>query len=120
VLADLVKIKKRIFQSATNGCHTTKCGTLELLALEQRLRILEKTNIVSGDSLDQMLSSRKLTEGNAEVIGIVEGVEKVLVERMDVLKSWEAVENQRDLLTEGLLGVLDFTGVEVYESDALV
>ena len=49
------------------------------------------------------------------MVGIVEGVEKILVERMNVLKSWETVENERDLLAEGLLRELDLAGIEVYD-----
>lgn len=62
-----------------------------------------------------MLCGSQLAEGDAEVVGIVEGVEKILVERMDVLKSWETVENERDLLAEGLLCKLDLAGIEVYD-----
>lgn len=62
-----------------------------------------------------MLCGSQLAEGDAEVVGIVEGVEKILVERMNVLKSWETVENERDLLAEGLLRELDLAGIEVYD-----
>ena len=62
-----------------------------------------------------MLCGSQLAEGDTEVVGIVEGVEKILVERMDVLKSWETVENERDLLAESLLCELDLAGIEVYD-----
>jgi hypothetical protein len=47
------------------------------------------------------------------MVGIVKSVQKILVERMDILKTWEAVENQRDLLAESLLCELDLSGVKV-------
>ena len=47
------------------------------------------------------------------MVGIVKGVQKILVERMDVLKTWEAIEDQRDLLAESLLRELDLSGVKV-------
>lgn len=62
-----------------------------------------------------MLCGSQLAEGDAEVVGIVEGVEKILVERMDVLKSWETVKNERDLLAESLLCELDLASIEVYD-----
>ena len=113
MLADLVEVDKRVFKSAADGGHTTESSTLELLALEERLSILEKSDIVAGHSFDQMLGCGELTKGDTEMVSVVEGVEEILVERMDILKSWEAVENESDLFTEGLLGILDLTGVKV-------
>lgn len=47
------------------------------------------------------------------MVGIVKRIQKIFVEGMDILKTWEAIKNQRDLLTEGLLCELDLSGVEV-------
>lgn len=115
MLANLIKIEERVLKTLCDGSHTSKSGALELLALEERLRILEQTDVISGDGLNQVLSGSQLAEGNAEMVGIVEGVEKILVERMDVLESWEPVENERDLLAESLLCELDLAGIEVYD-----
>ena len=46
------------------------------------------------------------------MVGIVKSVEKILVERMD-MKSWEAIENEGNLLAESLLCELDLAGVKV-------
>ena len=113
MLTDLVEVDKRVFKSAADGCHTTESSTLELLALEERLSILEKSDIVAGHSFDQMLGRGELTKSDTEMVSVVKGVEKILMERMNILKSWETVENESDLFTEGLLGVLDLTGVKV-------
>jgi hypothetical protein len=40
-----------------------------------------------------MFRSRKLTESNSEMVGIVESVEQILVERVDVLQAGEALED---------------------------
>lgn len=61
-----------------------------------------------------MLSGRQLSKSNLEVVGIVQGVEKILVERVDVCEAREAVKDSLDLLGKGLCGVLDFTDVEGY------
>lgn len=61
-----------------------------------------------------MLSGRQLSKSNLEVVGIVQGVEKILVERVDVCEAREAVKDGLDLLGKGLGGVLDFTDVEGY------
>jgi hypothetical protein len=34
-----------------DGCHATERSALELLALEQRLRILDETDIIAGNGL---------------------------------------------------------------------
>lgn len=47
------------------------------------------------------------------MVGIVEGVEEIFVEGVDVLQSWEAVKNERQLLREGFLCELDFPGIEI-------
>lgn len=66
------------------------------------MAVLEESDVVSSYGLDQVLRSRQLTKGNLEVVGIIQGVQQVFVERVDVLQTREAVENGVDLLGEGL------------------
>ena len=115
MLSNLVQVEERVFQSLDNSGHATQRGPLELLALEEGLSVLEKSDVISGNGLDQVFRSRKLTQGDPEMVGIVEGVEQILVERVDVLQAREAVEDGAKLLREGLLGKLDFSGVEACE-----
>jgi hypothetical protein len=49
------------------------------------LRILEKSDIIARYNFNQMLRSRQLAQGNSEVVGIVESIEKIFMERVDVL-----------------------------------
>lgn len=112
MLSHLIEIQERIFEALADGGHATKRGPLELLALEERLAILEQTDIVSGNGLDQVLCGGELTERNAEVVGIVERVEQILVERMDILQSRETLEDGAELFGECFLGELDLSGVE--------
>lgn len=113
MLADLVKVQEGVFKPAANGGHASQRGTLELLALEERLGVFQQANVISRHDLDQMLCGRQLSKGDAEMVGIVEGVQEILVERMDVLEAWEAIKNERDLLCEGFLRELDLTRVEI-------
>ena len=87
MLAHLFEIHERVFQPPAYRSHSAKCCALELLALEERLCIFEETDIVSGDGLNEMFSGRELAKGDAEVIGIVERVQQVFMERMYVLKT---------------------------------
>ena len=79
MLTNLLKVDKRVFQTAANGGHATESGTLELLALEQRLGVFNKTNIVAADSLNQVLCRANLSEGNTEMVRIVKSVHQILV-----------------------------------------
>jgi hypothetical protein len=38
-----------------------------------------------------MLRGRELAECYSEMVGIVEGIEEIFVERMDILETWESV-----------------------------
>jgi len=113
MLSDLIEIEEGIFQSSADGGHAAQCGTFQLLALEERLGILEQADEIARHDFDQMLRRRQLAQGNPEMIGIIEGVEEILVERMNILQTWEAVEDQGQLLAEGLLGKLDLASIEI-------
>jgi len=47
VLSDLLEVKEWVFQALADCGHTTKCRPFEMLALEQRLTILQQSNVVS-------------------------------------------------------------------------
>ena len=62
-----------------------------------------------------MLGGGQLAKGDLEVVRIVEGVEQVLVERMNILQPGETLEDGAELLREGLLGKLDFSSIECWD-----
>lgn len=112
MLAHLLEVEERVLQALADSGHATQGSALELLALEKRLAILQQTHVVARDSLDQVLGGGDLAQGNAEVVGIVESIEQILVEGVDVLELGEALEDGLDFLGESLAGVLDFARVE--------
>jgi hypothetical protein len=112
MLADLIQIQQRIFQSLDQRGHATEGGPLELLALIERLCVFQEADIISGNGLYQVLGGGHLTKGNLEMVRIVEGVEQILVERVDVLKPGKALEDGAELVGKGLLGELDLSCVE--------
>lgn len=99
--------------------------------MEERLCVFEETNIVSRDGFNEVFSGRELAKGYAEMVGIIERIQQVLVERMYVLETGEAfcfesvsmtqsrfkstrrTENQRQLFSEGLLSVFDLACIKV-------
>lgn len=114
MLSHLIEIDQGIFQSPADGCHSSQRGALKLLALEERLRIFEQANIVARHNLNQVFGCRQLSESDAKMVGIVEGIEKILVKRVDILQTREVVEDQGELLAEGFLCELDFSGIEIW------
>lgn len=112
MLADLVEVEQRIFQALDDGGHAAEGSFLELLALEEGLAVLEQANVVPGYGLNQVLSRRHLAEGDAEVVGIVEGIDQVFVKRMDVLQARKTLEYGAKLFRKGLLGKLDLSGIK--------
>ena len=74
MLAHLIEVQERIFQSPANCSHSTQGRTLELFALEERLSVFEKSNIIPRYNFDEMFCSGQLTECDAEMVGVVEGI----------------------------------------------
>lgn len=112
MLPDLLEVDKRVLEPLANCCHATQRGLLQLFALKERLSVLQKTDIVTGDSLNQRLGSRQLSEGDTEMVRIVESVEQIAVERVNVLQTREGIDCLREALGESLGSILDLTCVE--------
>jgi hypothetical protein len=93
VLTDLLEVLKGTLKTLGDGGHTSQTSTLKLLALEKRLRVLDKTDVVTSDLLDKVLRGRELSQSNAEMVGIVEGVHQGAVERVDILQAREGLED---------------------------
>jgi hypothetical protein len=112
MLPDLLEVDKRVLEALADCGHATQGRLLQLFALEKRLSVLEQTDVVTRNGLDQRLRSRQLTESNAEVVRIVKGVQQIAVERVDILEAREGFDRGGEALGESLRGVLDFTCVE--------
>ena len=91
MLAHLFEVHERVFQPPAYGSHAAQGCALELLALEERLCVFEKANIVSRDGFNEVFSGRELSKGYSEMVGIVEGIQQILVERMYVFKTGETL-----------------------------
>lgn len=114
MLAHLFEVKERVLKALANSGHATQASALQLLALEERLAILEQTHVIPRHRLNQMFRRGELTQRNAEMVGIVKSVEEIFVERMNVLKLRETLEDRLDFLGEGLGGVLHFARIESF------
>lgn len=113
MLSDLIEVEKGIFQSSANGGHSSQSGTLKLLALEERLGIFEEAHIIARHDFDQVLCGGELAKRYPEMVGVVEGIEEIFVERVDILQSGESVEDQGELLAERLLCEFDLSSVKI-------
>ena len=79
MLPDLFEVDEWVLESTAYGSHSPKSGTLELLALVERGSVFEEADVVSRDGFYEMFGGRQLSEGDSEVVGIVKGIEEVLV-----------------------------------------
>ena len=70
MLAHLLEVHERVFQPPAYRSHSAKRCALELLALEERLCIFEETDIVSGDGLNEVFSSRELAKSYAIMVRV--------------------------------------------------
>lgn len=67
MLPDLIEIEQGLLELLGEGGHATEGGALKLLALEERLGVLDEADIVAGDGLAEMLGGAQLAEGDAEL-----------------------------------------------------
>ena len=74
MLTHLLQVHERVFEPPAYRGHAAKGCALELLALEERLCVFKETDIISRDCFDEVLSGRELSEGNSEMVGIVESI----------------------------------------------
>ena len=112
MLPNLLQIDQRIFKSSAYSRHATQGCSLERLALKERLRILQESDVVPRDSFDQSFCRRQSAKSDTEVVGIIESIEEVFVEGMDILEAWETVKNGLELFTERLRSEFNLASVE--------
>ena len=74
MLAHLLEVYERVLKSPAYCSHAAKSCALELLALEERLCVFQKTDIVTRDGLDEVLRCRELTKCDSKVVGIVKRI----------------------------------------------
>ena len=67
MLADLVQVQQGLLELLDEGGHAAEAGALQLLALEERLGVLNEADVVAGDGLGEVLGGAQLAEGDAEL-----------------------------------------------------
>ncbi len=80
--------------------------------MKQRLGIFQEANVVSSHRLYQSFRRGQCAQRYPEMVGIVECVEEIFVERMDILKSRETLKDGLELFRERLGRKLDLSSVE--------
>lgn len=57
MLPNLLEVHEWVLEALANGRHATKRSPLQLLALEQRLSILQQAHVIARNSLDESFGS---------------------------------------------------------------
>jgi hypothetical protein len=116
MLSNLLEVHERILEPLADSRHATQGGALQLLALKQRLAVLQQAHIVTRDCFDERLGGVELPKRNPEVVRIVERVQQIAVERVDILEARKRLDSGGEALSEGLCSKLDLARVESSDS----
>mmetsp|Transcript_41582 Transcript_41582/g.104859 ORF Transcript_41582/g.104859 Transcript_41582/m.104859 type:complete len:257 (-) Transcript_41582:199-969(-) len=92
--------------------HATESGTLQLFAAERCVSVLQETNKVLGQIVDQTTSHAQLCESTLVLVTIIENIAKVCVEGMNRVDVRKLGQNRSQLVVNRLRSVLDLALVE--------
>mmetsp|Transcript_14775 Transcript_14775/g.32614 ORF Transcript_14775/g.32614 Transcript_14775/m.32614 type:complete len:267 (+) Transcript_14775:1428-2228(+) len=120
VLAHLLEIAQGCFELLQHCAHATHGCALELLTPVERVSVLQQAQIVLRKARNQVLSSVHLSQGELEVVSVVQDVHKVCVEGVDVVQAGEVLQHRAQFLANRLLREFDLTHVEVADARDLV
>lgn len=87
-------------------------SSLELLAVVERLSVLDETHIILGNVVDCLASGVNLSERELVVISRVQDVDEIGIERVQLLHDGETIQDGSEAVMALLLGELDLTSVE--------
>jgi hypothetical protein len=116
MLANLLEITQTRLELLDERAHTTESRSLELLASEQRVSVLQETHVISSDVVDDVLGLVDVTQSQLVMISIIQHVHEITVERMDVVQLGEAVDDGGELLVKRRLHELDLAHVELTDT----
>ena len=120
VLAHLLEIFECALLSLHDGAHAAECGALERFATVQRVAVLEQLGVVAADTVDQLAGNVHLTEGQLEVVAVVQHIDQVRVERVDIVEPREVGEDLSELLAVGRVRELNLAHVELADAHNVV
>lgn len=130
MLSHLLQIAQRRIQLLHHRRHATQRSAFERLAPIERIAIsfkrkqmrpkelgffwqlLEETNIVFGNAVNETHRLIQRAESNLVVIAIVEHVDHIGVEGMHVVQTRELVQDALNLVVKRLLSVFDLAHVK--------
>ena len=112
----LLQVLQTLILPLHDGAHSSQCGLLELLTAVEGVAKLQQTHVVLGYVIDEVLGGVELPQGQLVVVFIVEDVQKIGVERVNVVQFRKLGDYSSEFIVEGLLGELDLLRVELPDS----
>lgn len=113
VLADIFEVLESISELLAGSGHTTKSSALELLTTVQRITVLQETDVITTNGVDNVTDGTDLAEGDLVVITVIQDMHQITVEGMDIIDLREFDEDVSELFVDGLLGEFDLLHVEL-------
>mmetsp|Transcript_3081 Transcript_3081/g.6284 ORF Transcript_3081/g.6284 Transcript_3081/m.6284 type:complete len:211 (-) Transcript_3081:382-1014(-) len=93
MLPDFLKVRQRRLELLHRSAHTSQTCSLEHLALVCRVCVLQQTDVVLRDVVDDVAYSRNLAESQLVVIPVIQDIAEVRVEGMDVVESGKFLQD---------------------------
>lgn len=112
MFSDFFQIGKRRVNFSDHRADSTQCSSFERLASVERVRVLDKLQIVFAHVIDHVFSSFDMTKGEFVMVLVIEYVEEITVEGMNVFDFGKVFEDVEEFLVKSFLAEFDFSHVE--------
>lgn len=93
MFSNFLKISKRRSYFSDHGADATHGCSFERFASIERICILDQLQIISSHVLYHIFCCLHMSQGQLEMVLIIQNIEQVSIERMDVLYFWEIIKD---------------------------
>jgi len=94
----------------------SESGSLEHFASIQGITVLQESDVILSDTVDEVTSSVDVAQGDFVMIFVVDDVDKISIEGVDIVELGEAFEDFGEFFMDVFTGELDFSHVEGSDS----
>jgi hypothetical protein len=116
MLSDFFEETERRTESLDNLGHSTESSSLEHFASIQGITVLQESDVILSDVVDEITSSVDVAQSDFVMILVVNDVDKISIEGVDIVELGEAFEDFSEFFMDVFTGELDFSHVESSDS----
>jgi len=93
MLSDFFQIAEGTLQLLKECSLSTKCRSFKQFASVKRISVLHQSNVIGSNVIYNILSFVDVTQGQLVMISIVKNIHQISVERMNIIKFWERIDD---------------------------